>query len=123
MAETETERLATAARRMNEAAERANGLVKNAEDYMDKCGVGITMSVKKEGFAMMYSRFGGRFRITACTGDDVQKPWSDLSRAEKIETLSLLPVLMSRILALAENEADRLEKAVEKVAQETRAWL
>jgi hypothetical protein len=115
--------------RLNSLTDLANNTVQEVEVFLnEECSVGIPACVKVDGDLdssagtyLEYRRIGPRFRIAIVESDpdgaDVSvKPWSDSSRADKLQAFQLLPELLALIAEKVEQEIQKTESAAQSIA-------
>ena len=117
--------------RLNQLTDEAGAMVAEVEDFLNQeCSIGVPVyvSVKESDDCagngsqyLGYQRVGVRFRIAVSWGEDPRedqvKPWSDCTRAVKIETLKMLPDLIGKIGEKVDETIAEVETALSSLSQ------
>src|SRR5262245_24488151 len=119
-------RVRTSANRLNQLTDDAARTVREVEDLLRECSVGIEAwvvvdqppQVSEEFKSLGYSRWGQQFRIVVAHGreddptDATVKPWSDWDRATKLESIEKLPELIEAIVKEVDSRISRVEATI-----------
>jgi hypothetical protein len=128
------ERLRTSTQHLNSICDAAAKVIRDVESFLEECHVGVSAYVEMHRVdetgmghysieGLSYNRYNGKFRI--CTyyvpcdasgpEDEVERPWSESSRDEKLGSLEFLPQLIVEIAKNVEERKDKAEKAINAV--------
>jgi hypothetical protein len=114
---------------LNAVADKAATIVRSIETFLSgECSVGVTryVRVSEETTAgntvktyLGYARYNGKFRIVVCyaggTGGEIEKPWSELDRDSKLDTIPFLPQLLKEIATEIAAKVNAATKAISQV--------
>ena len=118
--------------RLNRLTDEAGATVKEVEDFLnDECSIGIPAHIcvqsspepYEDSQYLEYRRFAGRFRIavvwcpSAAPERETVKPWSDCARDEKLQTIGMLPDLLSEIAKNIDERIVEAEETMNSVSQ------
>lgn len=130
------EKLRASAHRLNTICDTAAQLMKDVEDFLEECHVGVSASVSLgygachpeadtpdwEDFLSYRRSESGKFRLVVVR-KDVEPPheeefraWSECSRDEKIASLARLPDLLIELSKLVNEKTDKAQQAMAAVA-------
>ncbi len=117
--------------RLNKVTDDAQELVKSLETFLSEtCSVGLKayVAINNDGDSdanpdfseqLEYRRIGEKFRIAyvvSVMGEDHSvKPWSDLDRKMKIETLPLIPELLKALTLRVDETIKQAEDALSSI--------
>lgn len=130
---TPVDSLRYAAQQLNQAADNANEVVRETEEFLgDTCGIGVEKFVKvwadtHRACSLGYARHDGKFRIIVKVDSrdgeyDLFKPWLESPRELKLSTVTGLPNLIDEI-AEELNAGVALAKKAEEAISEVRKRL
>lgn len=133
--------LRSSSARLNKLTNEAVVVIKRVEDFLNKeCSVGARASVLVsehdhddeqviESQYLAYCRIGSRYRIAVVwvVSDDpdsrTEKPWSDCTRDDKIETLEKLPDLITEISKKLASKIKLAEKSLATASEVANALV
>ena len=123
---------------LNSITDQTADMVRDVEDFLSiECSIGFKASVTYTSTifglknSLEYVRIGKSFRI-AVAGNPIMnalsknqdaKAWSDCSRAEKVESIQHLPVLIEAITKKVEEEVATAEAAAITVSEVLRSLI
>ncbi|MCH7885850.1 MAG: hypothetical protein IIC01_11455 [Planctomycetes bacterium] len=133
--------LRTASARLNKLTDEAAITIRQVEDFLNKeCSLGVAtyVAVSKHQVCddgplttryLAYCRIGQRYRIAVvwvCEDEpdaSIEKPWSDCTRDDKIETLEKLPDLIAAISSELESKIGLAEKSLATASEVANALV
>lgn len=135
------EELRSSSGRLNKLTDEAAVVIKRVEDFLNKeCSAGVQayVLVSKqsdddeqviESQYLAYCRIGSRYRIAVVWEVNVEpdarneKPWSDCTRDDKIETLEKLPDLITEISKKLASKIKLAEKSLATASEVANALV
>lgn len=105
--------IAASAAKLNAACDAMAERVRAVETFLTDNGVGVPCEVGGDGIRLGYGRVGAKFRVYFAT-EGGRVPWSDASRASKIESFPLLPDLLAAVAKSLGEATETVEKLLDR---------